>query len=217
MSALAGADAVKPYTQPPPFHGQWGEDHWLAEHLVVPGTGVFVDVGAGDGERGSNTLYFEQLGWHGLCVEPDPRNQRPLRERRRCLVETCAVAPTSGTTTFGMYTPKPSWSGLRRHGADYQQIDVTCATLDDLLRRSHIDQIDLISIDVEGTELEVWDSFDADQYRPAIVIIEYDDRDASRCRTAIRARLGRAAYHPIHQTPANLILQRTDRPWRSRM
>lgn len=205
---------MKPYTETPPFYAQWGEDRWLATHLDIPQSGVFVDVGAGNGERGSNTLHFENLGWHGLCIDADPRNHDPLRARRGCIVETCAVARTSGLATFGMYAHKPSWSGLQRRGADYKEIVVRCETLTALLDRWRINDIDLLSIDVEGTELDVWDSFDAERHRPGIVVIEFDDNWPGRHRDSIQTHLGRDTYQQIHQTPANLILQRVDRPWR---
>lgn len=203
---------VLPYSQPPPFHSQWGEDRWLAEHFDVPNLGVFVDIGAGDGVRGSNSLYFENLGWRGLCVDADPRNHKPLRHRC-CAVDTCAVSTTPGLWPFGMYAHKPSWSGLRRRGADYREILVECRPLEDLLQRWCVDQIDLLSIDVEGTELDVWDSFDHARHRPAVVIVEYDDDHPERHRHAIQQHLGPDTYRLVHQTPANLILQRTDRPW----
>ena len=201
-----------PYTQPQPFHSQWGEDRWLAEHFELPPLGIFVDIGAGDGERGSNTLYFENLGWRGLCVDADPRNNEPLR-RRCCAVDTCAVSATPGMWPFGMYAHKPSWSGLHRRGDDYQQILVDCRPLEDLLNRWCIDQIDLLSIDVEGTELDVWNSFDHARHRPAVVIVEFDDDHPDRHSRTIQNHLGRDRYLLVHETPANLILQRTDRPW----
>jgi hypothetical protein len=34
--------------------------------------GVFVDIGAHDGETDSNSLFFENLGWKGFCIEPNP-------------------------------------------------------------------------------------------------------------------------------------------------
>lgn len=201
-----------PYTQLPPFHSQWGEDRWLAEHFDIPGRGVFVDIGAGDGARGSNTLYFENLGWHGLCVDADPRNHQPLR-RRRCAVDTCAVSATPGLSPFGMYAHKPSRSGLHRRGDDYPQILVECRRLEDLLNRWHIDQIDLLSIDVKGTELDAWNSFDHARHQPTIVIVEYDDDHPDRHRRTIHDHLGRETYLIVHETPANLILHRVDRPW----
>jgi FkbM family methyltransferase len=204
---------VLPYTQPVPYHSQWGEDRWLAERYEIPTGGMFVDIGAGDGVRGSNSLYFENLGWSGLCVDPDPRNHQPLR-RRRCAVETCAISATPGLHPFGMYAHKPSWSGLARHGADYRDILVTCRRLDDLLVQHGIDEIDLLSIDVEGTELDVWDSFNDAIYRPAIVVIEYDDTHPGRWQSTIQRRLGDDTYELVHRTPANLILERTGRRWR---
>jgi len=205
-----------PYTQLLPFHSQWGEDRWLAEHFDIPSLGVFVDIGAGDGVHGSNTLYFENLGWRGLCVDADPRNHEPLRRRRCCAVDTCAVSATPGMWPFGMYVHKPSWSGLHRRGDDYRPILVECRRLEDLLHQWCIDQIDLLSIDVEGTELDVWDSFDQARHRPSIVIVEFDDQHPDRHRDTIRHHLGRDTYKLVHQTPANLILERTDRPWRVR-
>lgn len=207
--------AMLPYTQPAPHHSQWGEDRWLAENYHLPAHGVFVDIGAGDGVRGSNSLYFENRGWRGLCVDADPRNHQRLRHRC-CAVDTCAVSTTPGLWPFGMYAHKPSWSGLQRRGTDYQEILVACRTLDDLFNQWCIDQIDLLSIDVEGTELDVWDSFDHTRHRPAIVIVEFDDDHPDRHRRTIQRHLGSDTYELVHETPANLILHRTDRPWRRR-
>lgn len=204
-----------PYTQSAPFHSQWGEDRWLAEHYQLPTHGVFVDIGAGDGARGSNSLYFERRGWRGLCVDADPRNHQRLRQRC-CAVETCAVSTTPGLWPFGMYAHKPSWSGLQRRGTDYQEILVACRPLEDLLDQWCIDQIDLLSIDVEGTELDVWDSFDHTRHRPALVIVEFDDKHPDRHRRTIHRHLGPDTYKVVHETPANLILHRADRPWRRR-
>ncbi|MGI5187712.1 FkbM family methyltransferase [Promicromonospora sp. CA-289599] len=206
---------LRPYTQPAPFHSQWGEDAWLAATFEIPETGVFVDVGAGDGVRGSNSLYFERLGWNGLCVDADPRNWAPLKQRK-CQVETCAVSARPGPATFGMYKHKSSWSGLERSGVDYTPITVNCRLLGNLLQQSDIGEIDLLSIDVEGTEVDVWQSFDANLYRPAVVIIEFDDRHPDRHRQTLQDVLGADTYTPIFETPANLIFARADRMWRRR-
>lgn len=196
-----------PYTQPLPYFGQWGEDRWLAEHLVPPAVGVFVDVGAGDGTRGSNTRYFENHGWTGLCVDADPRNHT-LLARRRCTVATCAIATRVGRRPFSMYKGKPSWSGLGDRGTAYTSISVDCRTLEDLLTEAGIGRIDLLSIDVEGDELDVWNSFAATRHRPGIVIIEYDDNEPDRSQQRILSYLD--GYQVLHRTPANMLLRGQD-------
>ncbi|GAB4054889.1 FkbM family methyltransferase [Catellatospora paridis] len=206
---------IQPYSQPVPFHSQWGEDRWLADHRIVPAAGWFVDVGAGDGTTGSNTLYFEGIGWHGVCIDPDPRNAAGLA-RRTCGIETVAISAEAGLQVFSMYRPKPSWSGLGRRGAGYDVVTMTCTPLETLLAGYAIDLIDLLSIDVEGNELDVWQSFDPDRHLPSIVIIEYDDKLHERSTAAIHQQLGREAYGLVHRTPANLIFQNRHRPWQRR-
>jgi FkbM family methyltransferase len=204
-----------PYTQLAPYFGQWGEDRWIAEHLTVPQHGVFVDIGAGDGVRGSNSRFFEDNSWTGLCIDPDPRNSQPLADRR-CRVHLCAIASRPGHRTFSMYDAKPSWSGLGERGTGYTTIHVDCRTLEDLLIKADIERIDLLSIDVEGDELDVWSSFDADRHQPGIVIVEYDDDRADRATDHIRRAFGFDRYELLHRTPANLILRGRDTVSRQR-
>jgi FkbM family methyltransferase len=200
---------VIPYSQAPPYYSQWGEDRWIVEHLEPPSRGVFVDIGAGDGVRGSNTLYFENLGWTGLCVDPDPRNRDPLRARH-CVTDARAISNVPGPQLFSMYGPKSSWSGLGDRGPGYRSITVDCVRLGDLLAQLGVTTIDLISLDVEGTELDVWHSFTAATHRPGIVIIEYDDSREGRNTVTLQHELG-GSYELVHRTPANLIFHRTNR------
>ncbi len=203
---------MEPYSQRPPFYAQWGEDRWLAKTMAIPVHGVFVDVGAGDGVRGSNSLYFENLGWTGLAIDPDPRNALPL-SHRRCVVHTCAIASTPGSQLFGSYIHKPSWSGLQRRGPDFDLITVDCRPLAELLLPLAIATIDLLSIDVEGTELDVWDSIDHRSTTCRLVVVEFDDRHSERTRDVIHRHLGADVYDLVYETPANLIFERKDSRW----
>lgn len=204
-----------PYTQPAPYFGQWGEDRWITENLTVPQRGVFVDIGAGNGVHGSNSRFFEDNSWTGLCIDPDPRNSEALA-RRRCRVQVCAVASRPGHRAFSMYDAKPSWSGLGYRGAGYTTVHVDCRTLEDLLIDASIGRIDLLSIDVEGDELDVWSSFDTDRHLPGIVIVEYDDDRSDRATDHIHQALGTDRYELLHRTPANLILRGRDAVSRQR-
>lgn len=46
--------------------------------------GFFIDIGAGDGEKDSISLYLErELRWTGLLVEADPDKQQDLVVKNR--------------------------------------------------------------------------------------------------------------------------------------
>ena len=57
----------------------------------------------------------------------------------------------------------------------YTPIKVQSRTLEDLLVLHDIDKIELLDIDVEGSEIDVWNSFDPEVYQPEVVVIEYSD------------------------------------------
>jgi hypothetical protein len=69
-----------------------GQDQFLFDHFFRGRRdGVFVDVGAGDGEQANNSLYFEKwLGWRGLCIEPEPQAFARLAATRKV---SCEQAP----------------------------------------------------------------------------------------------------------------------------
>ena len=56
------------------YYSEYYQDRYVNRCFFKGKTsGFFVDIGAYDGVRISNSLYFEQLGWDGICFEPDPR------------------------------------------------------------------------------------------------------------------------------------------------
>ncbi|HUI61784.1 MAG TPA: FkbM family methyltransferase [Steroidobacteraceae bacterium] len=71
------------------FFSRAGQDRFLFENFFRGRrNGIFVDVGAGDGETGSNTLFFERfMDWRGLCIEPRPEAFAKLTSRRKASCE----------------------------------------------------------------------------------------------------------------------------------
>ena len=52
---------------------QYGHDTYIAhKYLENRSVGFFVELGALDGLRHSNTKWFEERGWLGVCIEPHP-------------------------------------------------------------------------------------------------------------------------------------------------
>ena len=188
------------------YWSQHREDRWIVEHLELPEKGVFVEVGAYDGIELSNTYHFEQKGWTGLCIEADPRQWHKLLLNRTCDKFFGAAGPC-GNVEFGMMDI-PSHSGIGRGGAS---IKVPSLPLGVLLDSYKIRHVDILSLDTEGTELDVWESglFRTHLPYPRIVIIEWETAGLPPAKDAIMAHFATLPYMLVHETAGNLIFERT--------
>src|SRR5579872_3076879 len=84
------------------YRSQYEQDKHLYEtYFTSTKNGVFVDVGAYDGEKLSNTYFFEKaLGWKGVCIEPIRAQFEAMEKVRGCtLVWGCAY-DVDGTVEF---------------------------------------------------------------------------------------------------------------------
>ena len=65
----------------------------------------------------------------------------------------------------------PTLSGLLRPGRP--RVNVSVVPLDHLLQKHALERVHVLSIDTEGTELDVWESFDHSRIRPNVVVVEW--------------------------------------------
>ena len=75
------------------FYSQYGQDKWLYEkYFKNKKNGVFLEIGADDGIDKSNTKFFEDIGWYGMCIEPSPKRFKLLENNRTCICENYALS-----------------------------------------------------------------------------------------------------------------------------
>src|SRR2546426_6776147 len=86
----------------PRYYSQHSQDRFIDNFLLYgKREGVFVDVGAYDGVALSNTYYFEkELGWTGICIEPNPIAYESLVKNRKCLSLNCGVGGREALLEF---------------------------------------------------------------------------------------------------------------------
>jgi FkbM family methyltransferase len=193
------------------FHSQFGEDRFIYKNINLPRNGVFVDVGAGHPTYLSNTYFFEKNGWAGICIDADP-TQYELLKKERAHVEWAAISSHEGEIEFSQsYFPTySSTAGQEEPKGLFRvplkgTIKVPSYRLETILEKYQIGQIDLLDIDVEGTELEVWQTLDYEKHKPKVVILEYYTFGVSDDSNKIKRFFENLPYQLVHTTCTNLI------------
>ena len=172
---------------------------------VGDGPGIFVEAGANDGFTQSNTYWFERFrGWSGVLVEGIPELAAECRlNRDRSQIFACAlVAPEDEGTTITMRygdvvslvagsqgSAEEDAKHLELYGdiAPTYDVEVPGRTLSSVLDEAGTPHVDLLSLDLEGYELNALRGLDLERHRPRLVLVEA--HDAERL-AAIDAQLG---------------------------
>ena len=164
--------------------------------------GFFIEVGANNGYKQSNTYYLERgLKWRGVLVEAIPElyeRCRKLRKHSR-VFHNALVAPDYPEDEITMHfadlmsVTEGSMGTTERQqehidlGLECQKIDksytvhVPVRTLGSILDEVGPPPIDFFSLDVEGYELNVLKGLNIEKYRPEYILVEaweYDEIDA---------------------------------------
>jgi FkbM family methyltransferase len=175
--ALVGVPGLTSYSQE-------GEDMVLQSLFQGQRTGFYVDVGAHHPVLYSNTYFFYRQGWRGINIDAMPGSMAAFRAVRPEDVNLeYAIAESAATRTYYQFD-NPAVNGFSRELSECReaeghfrligQREIPTTTLANALD-AHLPpgrDIDFLSVDVEGLDLEVLRSNDWAKYRPKAVVAE---------------------------------------------
>jgi FkbM family methyltransferase len=157
--------------------------------------GVFVEAGANDGLAQSNTYFFERMrGWRGVLIEGVPEFALACRRNRpgATVVNAALVADDSVrevtmqtanlmSIVQGAFGSSVSDEAHVRRGIEVQggpervssdALIVPARTLTSVLAEAGVTRVDLLSLDVEGYELQVLQGLDLGRFCPRYILVE---------------------------------------------
>ena len=147
--------------------------------------GFYVDLGCGNPIKNNNTYQlYKNFNWSGINIDLDKDNIK-LFEISRPLDENITAAVSDGfkETNLFFYHSKSTLNTISRKNVDYQKakisksLKVNTVTLNSILEKSkfNIQEIDFLSIDVEGSELPIIKNIDFKKYKIKVIVVEYLD------------------------------------------
>jgi FkbM family methyltransferase len=164
------------------YYSQCQEDLFLNKNIFKnKQNGTYIELGALDGILYSNTKFFEDsLNWKGILIEPHPEKYKLLRLNRpnnflfnnlvSCHIEPleyryfvdCHAAVSGVQNTLSQHHFDTYFESNNEWNKSLLQnkIFIKPVSLTEIVKSTNLTHIDLLSLDVEGHEYEVLNSWD---------------------------------------------------------
>ncbi len=162
-------------------YSQSGEDMILDTIFFNTKKGTYLDIGANNPFVQSNTHYFYKKGWRGINIDALPNSMKRFNKVRPH--DSNIEAAISNDEKELIYYMFSSSFYNTFYNKDIEKIKtvtklvgekkIKTIKLSNILDSLKVKDIDFMSVDVEGLDLEVMKSNNWNIYRPKIVITEW--------------------------------------------
>jgi FkbM family methyltransferase len=170
------------------YYGQLKQDEYVHNKFFQGVTdGVYVDIGAHDGVSASNTLFFDKLGWKGVCVEPikerflDLENNRTsknyncvisdldAKELEFCKIDGYAEMLSGIVENYTETHKQRILKECEEYKCNREKLLVENKKFSDI---APCKVINFLSVDTEGNEINIIESIDYDEYIIDVICFE---------------------------------------------
>jgi FkbM family methyltransferase len=164
---------------------QEGEDMILRKIFYKQETGFYVDVGAFHPKKSSNTYFFYKKGWSGINIDAMPGSMKVFNQvRKRDINLEIPIGIDGANVSYYEFEDKAlnGFESSTLKNKDQSKSQNQIKKIHKLKARSlnailgqylpSGKEIDFLTIDVEGQELNVLKEFDFNKYAPSWILSE---------------------------------------------
>lgn len=205
-------------------YAQHGDDLVILNifHNIGISRPSYMDIGAHHPVNISNTALLYKLGCRGVNIEPNPNlfeNFKAQRQEDTNL--NIGVAKESGVLDFYMID---DFSGRntfdKRTAEDFVRKNpmfsirsvqpIPVKNLNDVIAQTGGEFPDFLTLDVEGLDYEILESFDFSKTRPKVICVEFISGDGSNVHSGIKALMSERGYFLYFKTVGNAFYVHND-------
>lgn len=146
--------------------------------------GFFIEAGGSDPQDQNNTHLLESNGWKGLIVEPKTEfNQSYSLIRPNSIIENCVLVSSDykESTIMGDFSHYMMGGVVNTHNfQNWNLSSYPCSTLDFLLKKHDIKEVEFFSLDVEGYEIEVLNGINFSDVFFHVIVVENHEQKGQK-------------------------------------
>jgi hypothetical protein len=192
-------------------YSQNEEEKYILQAVARIQPGHFLDIGAWNAKDLSNTRALFEKGWSGVLVEPSPEPflgiLKEYGKEDRIELLLAGVGRNSAITRFHATADALTTSNVEQFekwkgtGGFYGSFHAPIVTVKDIFDR--FGRADFVSIDAEGSSVDLLHDVLASDMDPLCICVEYDNRN----QEAIDAATAKG-YTVLYTSAENLVLGR---------
>lgn len=193
------------------MYSQNSEESFILDYFKDKPTGKFIDIGAYDVFKFSNTRALYEKGWFGVFVEPSPPNYKAIANHYKdsglILVLNIAIGETTGEIDFYSCQDAVSTSDIDHKnkweaaGVPFTKIKVQQVSVAEFMNE-YCKYVSFLSIDTEGTNLAVFRNIPDFVFQQIkMICIEHDGH-----QDEMQAKLVRFGFATVYINAENLIM-----------
>lgn len=207
-------------------NSQFSEDKVIEKLFKNNFNGKFVDIGCFHPTRDNNTYRLYRKGWRGINIDLNPLSIDLFKIlRSKDININAAISSKNKTTKFffkGELSPLNTLdknqlnffkSRFLINKNDFKEKIIKTIKINDVLEKYKYQNIDFMSIDVEGLEYEIIKSINLKRYNINIFCIEilkHNKKSVMKCNKLINY-LKKKNYLLISKTPINYFFRKDEK------